>query len=220
MSGRAALPAWSGDDPFTAAVASGTEPLWLREQSGRTHPLDVARWFGPAESADLGLLERSRDEGGPALDVGCGPGRLVAALLALGVPALGVDIASAAVALARARGGAAVRRSVFDPLPAEGRWASVLLADGNIGIGGDPSRLIRRVADLLAPGGLLLAEVEADDVDECLTVQVEDGTGRCGPTFAWARLGPDAAARHAAACGLTEVERWSIHGRCFAAFRS
>ena len=31
-----------------------------------------------------------------------------------------------------------LRRDLFAPLPGEGRWHHVLLADGNIGIGGDP----------------------------------------------------------------------------------
>ena len=39
-------------------------------------------------------------------------------------------------------GGPALRRSVFDPLPGEGRWGTALLLDGNIGIGGDPRALL------------------------------------------------------------------------------
>ena len=75
---------------------------------------------------------------GPVLDVGCGPGRLVLGLAQRGTVALGVDPAPAAVALARSRGAPVLQRSVFDPLPGQGRWRTVLLADGNIGIGGDP----------------------------------------------------------------------------------
>ena len=41
---------------------------------------------------------------GPTLDIGCGPGRLVAALTALRVPALGVDVSAEAVRQARRRG--------------------------------------------------------------------------------------------------------------------
>jgi len=43
-----------------------------------------------------------------------------------------------------------VRRSVFDALPAEGRWHTALLADGNVGIGGDPIRLLSRLRGLIA----------------------------------------------------------------------
>jgi hypothetical protein len=33
-----------------------------------------------------------------------------------------------------------VQADLFGPLPGEGSWSHVLLADGNIGIGGDPGR--------------------------------------------------------------------------------
>ncbi|MEO3785328.1 class I SAM-dependent methyltransferase [Actinocorallia sp. B10E7] len=208
---------WTGDDPFTTAIRAGKGPLWLREENGRRHRLDVGRWCGPVDAADRRLLQRSARDGGPVLDVGCGPGRLVAELLALGVPALGVDLAEASVSRTRSLGAAALCRSVFDRLPGEGRWNAALLADGNLGIGGDPVRLFARIAGLLAPGGLLFVEVEATDVDERLTVQVEDGAGRLGARFVWARLGADAAVRHAARAGLTERERWDDRDRRFVA---
>jgi SAM-dependent methyltransferase len=96
---------------------------------------------------------------GPTLDLGCGPGRLVAALSARGLPVLGVDISPEAVLRTLTRGGMALHRDALAPLPGEGRWRHVLLADGNIGIGGDPIRLLRRVAGLLEPGGTALVEL-------------------------------------------------------------
>ncbi|GAA2719570.1 methyltransferase domain-containing protein [Actinocorallia aurantiaca] len=217
MTRTAELPAapWTGDDPFATAVRAGRGPLWLREESGLRHRLDVERWCGPVDAADRRLLHRSARDGGPVLDVGCGPGRLVAELLALGVPALGVDLAEASVSRTRSLGAAALCRSVFDRLPGEGRWSAALLADGNLGIGGDPARLFDRISELLAPGGLLLVEVETADVDERLTVRVEDGTGRLGAPFVWARLGADAAVLHAARAGFTERERWDDRERRF-----
>ncbi|WP_371477476.1 methyltransferase domain-containing protein [Kitasatospora sp. NBC_00315] len=205
------------DDPFSEAIRTGRGPLWLRTEDGARHRLDVDRWCAPPDAADLGLLERCVRLGRPALDIGCGPGRLVAALLALGVPALGVDLTAAAVARTRRLGGPALCRSVFDRLPAEGRWGSALLADGNLGIGGDPSALLRRIALLLSPGGTLLVEVEPQETDERLTVRIEDGAGRRGPAFRWARLGAEATVRRAAAVGLAETDRWAAHGRHFLA---
>ncbi|GAA3231193.1 class I SAM-dependent methyltransferase [Actinocorallia longicatena] len=210
--------AWTGsDDPFGAAIRAGRGPLWLREEDGRRHPLEVERWCGPADAADRRMLRRCA---GPVLDVGCGPGRLVAELLDRGVPALGVDLAEASVRRTRGLGAAAVCRSVFAPLPGEGRWRTVLLADGNLGIGGDPARLFARVARLLAPGGLLLVEVEPADLDERIMVRVEDVQGRQGVPFEWARLGAAAAARHAGQAGFTLRERWDERGRSFVALRA
>ncbi|SOB86280.1 class I SAM-dependent methyltransferase [Streptomyces sp. 1331.2] len=207
------------DDPFAEAVRAGRGPLWLRGEDGRRIPLDVERWCAPAAGADHGLLLRCTRLAAPVVDLGCGPGRLVAALLALGVPALGVDVTGAAVARTRRLGGPALHRSVFDRLPAEGRWGGALLADGNLGIGGDPGLLLARSAEVLAPGGVLLVEVEPGGIDERLTVRVEGPGGRVGPPFAWARCGVTATARRADRAGLVETERWSSHGRHFLAFR-
>lgn len=206
-------------DPFVDAVVTGQGPLWLRRADGGRIHLDIERWCEPAAGADHSLLRRCGDLAAPVLDLGCGPGRLVAALLALGVPALGVDLADAAVQRTRGLGAAAICRSVFDRLPGEGRWGAALLADGNLGIGGDPDALLRRGAQLIAPDGLLLVEVEPREIDERVIVRVEGPSGQLGPPFAWARLGADATARRARQAGLTEAERWTSHGRRFVALR-
>jgi SAM-dependent methyltransferase len=200
------------DDPYARALRTGRGPLFLRRTDGWLLPLEVERWCAEPDAADAALLRRCR---GPVLDIGCGPGRLVAALAAHGLPALGVDVSPAAVARTRGAGAAVLRRSVFDRLPAEGRWRTALLVDGNIGIGGDPHGLLDRVRALLAPGGRLLAEAAAYDVDERLTVRVEDGHGRHGVDFPWARLGAAALRRAAAATGWTTAGEWNVDGRCF-----
>ncbi|GAA0805196.1 class I SAM-dependent methyltransferase [Spirilliplanes yamanashiensis] len=194
------------------AAAGRPAPLVLRDDRGGEHLLDPAAWCRAALPGDRLLLTGC---GGPTLDVGCGPGRLTAALTRRGRPALGVDVSAAAVRLARRRGAAALLRDVFAPLPGHGRWRHVLLADGNIGIGGDPARLLRRCRDLLAPDGRLHAELAAPGER---TWSGTAGLRAAGTdreeTFPWAAVAvPDLPAL-AAAAGLrvltigTEADRW------------
>ncbi|MEV0174728.1 methyltransferase domain-containing protein [Streptomyces sp. NPDC050803] len=208
---------WSAD-PYTDALRTERGPLYLRRSDGWLLPLDVERWCAEADAADLEVLRRCE---GPVLDVGCGPGRLVAALGAQGRPALGIDVSEAAVARTVSLGGQALRRSVFDPLPGEGRWGTALLIDGNVGIGGDPRALLDRMAELLLPGGLLIAEtVPGLDLDERVLVHVADARGAAGTPFPWARLGTPALLRHARRAGWRAGGQWSVGGRSFAALRS
>ncbi|MBO0769649.1 MAG: class I SAM-dependent methyltransferase, partial [Solirubrobacterales bacterium] len=118
---------------------------------GSEFPLPVRRYLGPIDAADERMLAGVQ---GPVLDVGCGPGRHLRALSRRGVFALGVDISEQAVRLACRDGARAVVADVFGELP--GSWQTALLLDGNIGIGGDPVRLLRRLAQLLHPTGVVL----------------------------------------------------------------
>src|ERR1700722_10033345 len=191
--------------------------LVMRTADGRGLPLQIPRWCGRPDAADEELLQRCH---GPVLDVGCGPGRLTIALTERGVQALGVDISRAAIDLVREAGAPALHRSVFDPLPGLGRWATVLLADGNIGIGGLPARLLRRCAQLLTPGGRILIEAEPDDIDERVTAWLENPDGRRGPVFPWASRAPASGWQAPAAPALRAVAHWQAAGRAFVAVAS
>ncbi|GAB2502966.1 SAM-dependent methyltransferase [Nocardiopsis aegyptia] len=204
-------------DPYTDALARGTGPLYLRRSDGSVLPLDVERWCGAVDPVDAALLDRCE---GSVLDVGCGPGRLVAALAGRGRPALGVDPNPMAVARAGAAGGRALCRSAFDPLPGEGGWDTALLVDGNIGIGGAPGRLLTRVRTLVRAGGLLIVETVPGDVCERMTVRICDGRGRVGAPFPWARLGIPALLRLAERAEWDRADVWEAGGRVFAALRS
>ncbi|WP_051222365.1 class I SAM-dependent methyltransferase [Conexibacter woesei] len=195
------------------AALGGRASLIARAADGIAWPLDVTRWLGPAGGADLRLLTRAA---GPVLDVGCGPGRHVRALVASGTEALGLDVSRAAVATARAGGAPVVHGNVFGPVPDAGRWRTALLLDGNLGIGGDPVALLRRVAALLATKGTIL--VEADPPGTGLAraaVRLDDGRLLSEP-FPWARVGIDALAAVARAAGLGIAASWDDEGRWFA----
>lgn len=177
----------------------GFEHTWtsvacvLRGHDGSRSQLPMSRWRGTSrDSEDLAFDHEvvSRCTG-PTIDLGCGPGRLVQALVTTGTAALGVDAAHAAVAVARERGVPVLQRNIFDRLPGEGRWANALLIDGNIGIGGDPARLLGRVATLLRPEGIALIEVDPDVPHRRTDFVRTESAEHTGPWFRWTRVGPD-----------------------------
>jgi SAM-dependent methyltransferase len=176
-----------------------TGPVLLRADDGRLLPLDPARWHGPPTATEKSLLAGLR---GPVLDVGCGPGRIVEGLAQRGVAALGVDPARGAVAMARARGCPVLQRSVFAPLPGEGRWATLLLLDGNIGIGGDPIALLNRSRRLIRSDGLVLVEVEPPGWAWVRCRARLERRDEFGPWFDWSVVGADAIVDMARRSGL------------------
>jgi len=62
-----------------------------------------ARWFSASDATSLASAILTACGGGPLLDVGCGSGRLLAALRQHGVAVKGIDISPAAVALCNAQ---------------------------------------------------------------------------------------------------------------------
>jgi SAM-dependent methyltransferase len=185
----------------------------LRWRGGGGLHLDIDRWFSEPAPEEEPVLDAAQS---PALDVGCGPGRHTAALLARGIAALGVDVAPRAVRLACMRAGYALNASIFDPLPGTGRWGSALLLDGNVGIGGDPLALLTRVRTLLRPGGRALLEVERPGVRTLSTwARLEDGQPISG-WFPWAIVAADHVGSLAAAAGFSVMRVWTGGGRWFA----
>ncbi len=190
---------------------------WSLRIAGRgTLPLPVGDWTCERRPGDDALLSLC---GGTVLDVGCGPGRLTAALHRAGRPALGIDVAPVAVSLARARGADALELDVFGAVPDTGAWGTVLLADGNIGIGGDPVALLRRCARLAAPDGRVVLELSAPAVrSRRHLVRLErDGEPPETSWFPWASLsaGDVAEVASAAALDVAGAVR-STAGRWFA----
>ncbi|MBA3799263.1 MAG: methyltransferase domain-containing protein [Geodermatophilaceae bacterium] len=181
------------------------------DEAGREHGLGVTRLLEPASRADDVLLAHCTRN---TLDVGCGPGRLSAAITATGVSALGIDVSAVAVHMARQRGATALRRDVFSSVPGQGRWPTLLLADGNIGIGGDPVALLRRVVTILAPGGRAVVEVDPPGEgvsSRMIRLEVDE---LVSTWFPWARVAADSIGDLAEQAGLVfggldpRGERW------------
>lgn len=199
------------DQAFAGAACHSIAP------NGVARLLDVQQWRAEADDDDLRLfIDPCR---GTTLDIGCGPGRLAAALSAKGIPAMGIDTSIEAIRQARNRGAVAIRRDVFSTIPGEGRWDFALLADGNLGIGGDPVRLLRRAADLVRPGGEIIAEVDPEGtgiIREHVRLRVGE---RVTAPFAWASVGIDGIDAVATAAGLVVVATQSVGQRHTAILR-
>jgi SAM-dependent methyltransferase len=207
-------------DLYAAALHSMNEPgghrhWYARYEGGPRRSLGGAlrRWCSTADATDQDLLGRAP---GAVLDAGCGPGRLVIELARQGRESAGLDTSRVAVRLARSGGATALCRSIFEPAPGEGRWDTVLLADGNVGIGGDPAALLARCRELINATGRVLVELDPPGTGLLSDrVRLERGTQR-GSWFDWAHVGVDAIDEPAAEAGLCVDETWERAGRSFA----
>ena len=178
------------EESFTTVFSAALQGQACHVVGLGEHPeaLPVGRWSHDADSSDHAMLALCQ---GPTLDIGCGPGRMSAALAARGHQVLGIDVVHEAVGQTLRRGVSAVRVDVFDDLPGEGTWHTALLADGNVGIGGDPVTLMRRVRQLLGPRGRAVVEVAGPGVPAVSAwATLESGDLRSRP-FRWAVLGVD-----------------------------
>ena len=199
--------------------ALGGERCWIRHEDGEVRPLAAHRWLGARNgdaSGDAFDDAVTRTCAGPTIELGCGPGRLVARLNRRGIPALGIDRSATAIRLAGRGGAPALLGDVFAPLPGTGRWRTVLLVDGNVGLGGDPRRILARAAELLARGGRCVVEFDTEVIGvRPRRVRLESAR-EVGPWFRWASVGVDSAGTLAAQVGLTLAGVRLIGGRMLA----
>jgi SAM-dependent methyltransferase len=213
-----------GSEPYAQALQGSDNVLYLHGRHPDADPgtpaqvstMHAGRWSADADAIDRSLLA---GVGGPVLDIGCGPGRMIQAAIDEGLDALGVDVSPTAVRIALAAGLAVLERSVFDTIPQEGSWATLLLVDGNIGIGGDPDALLDRCATLLAADGMLVVEAHRDPERDLVYVgTLHDSAGNASDAFPWAEIGVSALRRRAAKVGLVPVAEWTTGGRSFVRF--
>jgi SAM-dependent methyltransferase len=200
------------EDALFGANPEGGAGLHAVGDDGSRRRLPLARWLGSPDATEEALLARAR---GPVLDIGCGAGRHVVALGRRGVEAVGVEISPGAAAIAAGRGAAVIEGSVFER-PLSSDWATVLLLDGNIGIGGDAAGLLRRAAELLRPGGRALVELEPPaSASRAGRVRLE-GARAVSDWVPWAFVGAEEITAIAAAAGLRVAAEWDSGGRWFA----
>lgn len=199
---------------FSAVFADALrgEPCLVEGLSEHEEELPVHRWSRPVDESDRALLAYCR---GTTIDVGCGPGRMSEHLSDQGHAVLGLDIVREAVEQARTRGVPALRRNVFDPVPGEGRWDTVLLADGNIGIGGAPRELLTRCGELVDPvHGRIVVDLAGPGTGLSTHEALLVSGGRRTRPFPWARVGVDAIEELAVSAALRvevvtrHLDRW------------
>jgi SAM-dependent methyltransferase len=127
----------------------------------------VARWwdeFNEARPEELARYGSAiRESGGAALDLACGTGRLLVALLREGLDVDGVDVSADMLDLCRRRAESAGRsptllRQAMHELDPPRRYGTIYICD-SFGIGGSRDRdreALRRVRAALDDGGQLL----------------------------------------------------------------
>lgn len=210
----------SAQDLYESGLGDGRPTLAPVEyhaigDDGTRRRLPFERWLRRAADEEEQLLEWAV---GPVLDVGCGAGRHLIALRRRGIGATGVEISARAAQIARARGAEVIEGSIFDA-PRRAGWGTALLLDGNIGIGGDPERLLARIAALLRPGGRALVELDPPrSRTRMLRLRLE-GPHDVSDWIPWAWVGVDAIGPIATVAGLTLEDIWSTEQRWFARLR-
>ncbi|WP_377644612.1 methyltransferase domain-containing protein [Oryzobacter terrae] len=205
-----------GGEPYENALRTGG-PLLLHDDGPdpgpAPRPLEVDRFLAGADRVERRLLASTT---GSVLDVGCGPGRMVAEARRTGRAALGVDVSPESVRLATDRGLPVHCGSVFDDVPGAGTWEVVLLLDGNVGIGGDPTLLLLRSAELASPTACLVVETALErHRDRRFTARVSSPVSGGSGRFPWAEVGAEALVAAAGLSGWTRVREVRRRRRTF-----
>jgi SAM-dependent methyltransferase len=152
---------------MTDSRGSGATP----PDDGTWHHGLIARYwaeFNERELDDLAWYRRAIETfGQPALDLGCGTGRLLVPLAAAGLDVDGVDVSADMLEWARLSAGRAgvapgLHRQAMHELDLDRRYRTIYCCD-SFGIGGDRGddlKALKRAKAHLEPGGALVFSIE------------------------------------------------------------
>lgn len=156
------------------AYAKGArEPFYFIDKAGNAYEHPLSRYFrGPKEFTRIEkrMIGLSR---GRILDVGCGTGTHLPSLSRRGI-ALGVDISSKAIRLAKARGNKNCRVADIYAFSPRSKFDTIVLFENNIGMAGTrhgARRLLEKLASILAPDGRILTNANLAE-DRCFTAEL------------------------------------------------
>ena len=191
----------------------GRERLIARAEGGRARTLPIACWLGAPTMADESCCGM---RSGRSSMLAAGPAVTCSRLRDAACPPSASTSRRRRCESRRARGAAAIEGSIFERVRGAGTWGSALLLDGNVGIGGDPVALLRRIGALLAPGGRILVELARPGAASGRRRMRLELAAAASPWFDWATVSAADVAVLAGASGLDVRERWSVRGRWFA----
>lgn len=200
-------------------------PVHLRRGDGRLLLLDFEPYVGGAGPGAISPMERSLFAlaRGSVLDLGAGGGRVAAYLQSTARPAqavtevIAVDSSQGACICLRRRGLRAVVHSPWQRVMESGIWRgrfdTVLLAGGNLGLAEDEAglaRMLEWLGGLLRPDGRLLVTAvspwpprdEAPAAPVRLRIEYD---GKVGEWFSWLTLTPAALWAAASEHGLLAI---------------
>ncbi len=128
-----------------------------------THPIYGKKYFD-TENRSPEFIDRWRAAIGTlddkvVIDVGCGPGNLVASLGGNPTMLIGLDISYGALQLAKTLGYLTLLADVQD-LPLVSECADVVMLNAVMHHSDDPEKVLREAARLVRPGGILVTDMD------------------------------------------------------------
>lgn len=135
----------------------------------------IARWWANfnLDGPEIVFFSSYVESGQPALDVGCGSGRLLVPWVADGLDVDGVDASADMIEACRTAAHIAGREPVLHVQPTHEldlpRLYRTIINCGAFGIGGsrsDDTEGLRRISNHLLPGGVLALDYEVGEFDD------------------------------------------------------